>query len=317
MFPRPTRCPNPGCVRHNSAPDDFLRKRGTYIDPKGRRFQRYECKKCGRTFTNNTFKPRSPHRLTDINRPLLGLLCSGVTNRRAALLLDISRATVARRIAWLAGVCRDLHAQAIQKGKLATSRAQFDEMRTHLLSKTRPLTIAIVVREKTGEILSAKVGRIPTSGKISAKGKAIGWTIDDGPQTRAAALMEAKPCIKVRTARRKTGPVRDASRRRQLNRPVITCDSDPSYPREIRNCLGPKVRIKTTLSRGNPGNKQSHDPMFALNHICAKIRADIAVMARDTWATTKNIASLQDRLDIYIAWHNKYEHFGDRGVIAR
>jgi hypothetical protein len=317
MFPRPTFCPNPECAFHDRAPADFLRKRGTYIDPKGRRFQRYECKECGRTFTNNTFKPKSPHRKTDITRPLIGLLCSGVTNRRAALLLDISRATVARRIVWLAGVCRDLHAEAIRKGKLDTSRAQFDEMQTSLLSKTRPLTIALVVREKTGEILSAKVGRIPTSGKISKQGKAIGWTKDDGPQTREAALTEAKPCIKATPAKRRGRPILDRSGKTVMNPPVITSDSKKGYVVEIGNCLGPKVRIAMTLSRGNPGNKRSHDTMFALNHVCAKIRADIAVMARDTWATTKKIGSLQDRLDIYIAWHNKYEYFGERGVIAR
>jgi hypothetical protein len=49
------------------------------------------------------------------------------------------------------------------------------------------------------------------------------------------------------------------------------------------------------------------DPMFSLNHTCAKIRAGVAVMARKTWTTTKSMAKLQDKLDIFIAVHNKYQ----------
>jgi hypothetical protein len=49
------------------------------------------------------------------------------------------------------------------------------------------------------------------------------------------------------------------------------------------------------------------DPMFSLNLTCAKIRASVAVMARKTWATTKSIEKLQDKLDIYLAVHNGYE----------
>jgi len=51
----------------------------------------------------------------------------------------------------------------------------------------------------------------------------------------------------------------------------------------------------------------SFDPMFRLNHTCAKIRAGIAVMARKTWTTTKSLPKLQDKLDIFIAVHNEYD----------
>ena len=50
----------------------------------------------------------------------------------------------------------------------------------------------------------------------------------------------------------------------------------------------------------------NYDPMFSLNHTCAKIRAGVAVMARKTWTTTKSIEKLQDKLDIFIAVHNGY-----------
>ncbi len=54
--------------------------------------------------------------------------------------------------------------------------------------------------------------------------------------------------------------------------------------------------------------KQPFDPLFRLNHTCAKIRADLSRMARRrTWATTKRMWPLQNHLDIYIAYTNGYD----------
>lgn len=53
--------------------------------------------------------------------------------------------------------------------------------------------------------------------------------------------------------------------------------------------------------------KRVFDPLFRLNHTCAKIRADLSRMARRTWATTKRTWALQYHLDLYIAYNNGYD----------
>jgi len=39
---------------------------------------------------------------------------------------------------------------------------------------------------------------------------------------------------------------------------------------------------------------------------CAKMRADIARLRRKTWCISKLAARLQDHLNLYIAWQNRY-----------
>jgi hypothetical protein len=66
---------------------------------------------------------------------------------------------------------------------------QFDKMENFLHSRAKPLTIAIVVRGKKGQVLHG--GRNAAKGRLARKGRAMGWTINDGPTTRAGALQEA------------------------------------------------------------------------------------------------------------------------------
>lgn len=198
MFKPPGRCPDKSCDNHISPRAGFLRKRGTYSGSDGRTVQRYQCKDCGRTFTNRTEAPARLQR------------AEGITMRRAAILLDVSYNTVRRRMSWLAGQARIAHDKAMAANRLRTAHALFDEMDTFMHSRAKNLTIAVIVRAKTGEILAAQTDRI-------------------------ASRMPASPAV-----------------------------------------------------AGGVWKK------------------DIACMARNTWATTKSIKGLQDKLDIYIAWNNRY-----------
>jgi hypothetical protein len=61
-----------------------------------------------------------------------------------------------------------------------------------------------------------------------------------------------------------------------------------------------------TARQNRFGGSADFDPLFKLNHACAKIRADLACMACKTWAMSKKRDKLQDRLDIYVAVNNGY-----------
>ena len=224
-------------------------------------------------------------RRKDLDLAILKLCCSGVTIRRSALLLGTSVNTVRRRMAAVAERTRAAHAEAAADPARLTSEVQFDEMVTFLNTKEQQLTIALAVSAVTGDILSARVGAIRTSGLLAGKGRERDWMANQGPAVRRAALLDAKRFL--------------------LPEEVSTfrCDGATSYPNLIRQIIGPDTVIESTRRiNGDP-----HDPLFRLNHVCAKIRADLACMARDTWTTTKKIECLQDRLDIYIAWNNGYE----------
>lgn len=275
-------CPNPACAFHSPQLEKFFRKRGSFT-PKslGVAQPRYECKGCGKTFSSRTQAPDARQHKPGLNQMLHGMLCSGVTLRRSSQLLQCSYNTVCARARWLADLARAAHAKALVGDTLGTAYIQFDEMQTFEHASAKKLTIALAIRWKTRQILAVKVGRIPSDGPLAAHGRdAYGWTVDEGPQTCLAALKQAALAAK----------------------PAVTVafDGDSSYPALVRKAI-PTADVKTA-----PGVTSGFDPLYRLNHTCAKIRADLACMARKTWATTKCMTRLQDRLDLFVAFHNGY-----------
>lgn len=277
------KCPHCEKARRKRLPP---RKRGSYTTADGTVRQRFECtnRHCGKTFTD-AFEPADRGRRTDVDAMLFKLACSGVTIRRSAKLLDVAVNTVRNRMEALAARARAAHAAAAADPRNHTSTVQFDEMRTFLNSKAQPLSIALAVRRHNGHILSAKVGTMSAVGPLAATGRAMGWIgMNNARATRRLALLEAKGFL------------------RPNETPTFICDGLLAYRGEIRAVIGLDTVVESTVRDGDP-----HDPLFRLNHVCAKIRADLACMARDTWTTTKKVECLQDRLDIYVAWNNKYE----------
>lgn len=283
MYERPTHCPNRACSNHLLPGADFFRKRG-YFTPKcrGHAQARYECKTCHKTFSNRTQAADAGQHRPDLNKTLAGLLCSGVTMRRAAELTRCAYNTVCARARWLAEQARQAHVKALEGDELKTAYILFDEMQTFEHASPKKLTIALAVRFKTRQILSVKVGKIPSDGHLAAYGRdKYGWTENEGPSTCLAALeqaaLAAKPMVTVAT------------------------DGDTSYAGLVATAM-PTAALASAVA-----TKSGLDPLFRLNHTCARIRADLACMARKTWTTTKRIARLQDRLDLFVAFHNGYK----------
>jgi len=129
-------------------------------------------------------------------------------------------------------------------------------MQTFEHAAAKALTIALAVRHKTGQILSIKVGRIPSNGHLAELGQTnYGWTVNESPSTCLAALKQAALVAKPDVT-------------------VIT-DGATSYPRLVAKAM-PAAEIKRAIMA------DGFDPLFTLNHICAKIRSDVANMTRRT-----------------------------------
>jgi hypothetical protein len=281
----PKYCPNDKCIYRESPQEGFFRRRGTYSTKRqeGAPIRRYECKGCGRVFSQQSLSPERDQKRPDINDTLAKLLCEGVTMRGCGRVLNVSYDTIKARCAWLAEQARAAHDSTLKGGKLNTGWMQFDEMVTFVHARSKAVTIPMVVRGKTGEILSMKVGRIPSNGHLAAKGKSkYGWTVNESPEACRKALSEAAVAAK------------DVC--------TVTCDKATSYPKLITSAIPHAIVDASKRSKATG----AYDPMFRINHTCAKIRASVAVMARKTWTTTKSLPKLQDKLDIFIAVHNGY-----------
>jgi hypothetical protein len=86
-------------------------------------------------------------------------------------------------------------------------------------------------------------------------------------------------------------------------------DENPHYPRYLLRHY-PHAQHKTT--KGGRGavtgqgelKKLRFDPLFALNHTCAMLRANLNRLFRRSWCLSKTKQGLIDHLSIYVTYHN-------------
>ncbi len=89
----------------------------------------------------------------------------------------------------------------------------------------------------------------------------------------------------------------------------IRSDQNPHYPKVVKEYFPKATHVTYKGQRGaitgqGELKKVGFDPLFSLNHTCAKLRADINRLVRRTWCTTKKPERLQAHLNLYAIYHN-------------
>lgn len=280
-------CPNFFCALPESVILDgtFRRKEDSKI------IQRYRCKNCLIRFSSATFSDAYRQKRRRINLRLLNMLASGVSMRRAALLLGINRRTVERKLPFLAIRSRKLNQKLLSSLKGRVHSIQIDDLITKENSKLKPLSVSIAVDEDRRVILGLEVSRIPAFGHL------------------------AKPAIMKYGFRK--DELNDGLKRlfEQITSIVseevsIKSDEHQRYPSFISAYL-PRARHLTFKSEracvaGQGELKKVHfDPLFMVNHTCALLRANVNRLFRRTWCSTKDPVRLKDHLDIFTYFHNR------------
>ena len=127
----------------SGAPSQVVRQGWYRRQHDGRRIQRFLCRICKKSFSSLTHKPVWRLQKPYVNQELTFLLCSGLSQRRAARHLRIDPKTVARRLVTL--------------GELARK------------ANLKPVSIPRLVEEKTREIIALRVYSMPAKGILAAK----------------------------------------------------------------------------------------------------------------------------------------------------
>lgn len=218
------------------------------------------------------------------------MLCSGVSQRRTAKLLKLTRKTVAKKFLFLAQRAKLLNAKNFASLNPVT-RLQFDDLETIHHTKCKPLSVTLAVEQATRRILGFRVSQMPAKGhlaKISLK--KYGLRRDFRPQARAELFRELAPKV--------------------LPTALIESDQNPHYPFDLKRFF-PQATHKAFLAhRGAVAGqgelkKIRFDPLFSLNHTFAMLRANINRLFRKTWCTTKDPRRLTDHIELYVYYHNE------------
>ena len=284
-FERPSMCPF--CQN----PASKVVKSGFFYSRSHRSpaVQRYRCLDCRRRFSRQTGSVTCGEKKPQLTLPVMRLLAIGVSQRECARSLQVHRTTVARKMIRLGRQARSLLlADAARCHE--TEAVYFDEMETFEHTKCKPVSIALAVTHKRF-IVSVEAASMPAKGKLAAVArKRYGHRQDDRPQAVDQVLATvAKDCPRATELR---------------------SDQCPRYPRAVRRQLPKLVHQRFKGRRGcvvGQGELKAggHDPLFALNHTCAKFRDHLKRLTRRTWCTTKRIDRLQLLLNLYAWCHNQ------------
>ncbi len=292
------KCPTKQCSSNenskNRNPETrlILRNGSFYRKSDSRWINRFYCRSCETYFSSATGNDTYYQKKRRVNAPLLELLCSGVSQRRAAILLGVNRKTVVRRMKFLAARAR------LEQGKFLKTftenpleSVQFDDLETSEHSKCKPLSVVLAVEPKHRKILGFEVSQMPAKGLLAHTARRkYGPRPDERGVGWEKILSDLEPIVK-----------KDA---------CWTSDENPHYPRYLKQNFPHANHIQVKGRRGciagqGELKKIGYDPLFSLNHTCAMLRANLNRLFRRTWCTTKKRESLTDHLAIYVNYHNQ------------
>ena len=256
----------------------------------GRRLKRYRCRNCKGTFSEATFQLCYRQKKRRLNPRARELLVSGVSQRRAAVLLRVSRLTVVRKFRFLAANAR-IENQKDFEAIESLEDFQFDELETFEHTKCKPLSVIVAVDRKTRLVLGYRVASMPAKGPLAALArKKYGYRPDNRRKARQELFQSLAP---------KVAPGA-----------LIQSDQNPHYPKDVKKWFPEAIHKTCKGKRGcvtgqGELKKVGFDPLFALNHTLAMFRANMNRLFRKTWCTTKTPQGLIDHIDLYIQHHNR------------
>lgn len=284
----PKYCPK--CYDIEKLRPAFVRAGSYYRTSDRKTLRRWRCSRCRFTISAATFDPAVRQKKRHKNGMLRVLLSSGVSMRRASLILKVHRKTVERKLLYLGIIAEfKLWRGNFKKGKARV--IEFDDLETFEHTKFKPLSITLAVESKTRRILGLEVSRMGAKGILAKPGRQkYGHRRNERGRGRRKLFKKLQFLVE-----------EDA---------VIKSDSNPYYPSDVRSFF-PRAKHYRVIGKRGAVTGQGElkrtvfDPIFSLNHTCAMLRANVNRLFRQTWCTTKKPENLYAHLMIYADFHNE------------
>ena len=288
-------CPNINCKLSSPLSpktSNIVRKGFFFRSSDSRWLRRYFCNACLKTFSRAGLSATRYQKVRRFTPLLDQLINSGVSQRRSARILKVDRKTVVRRLRFLAAQARaeqEEDRQALQS--IPLQAIEFDDLETSEHTKCKPLSVSLAVEPKSRKILGFQVSQMPAKGRLSKISvRKYGFRKDERKKGWNKLLSNLKPILAPNV--------------------TITTDENPHYTARIKAHFPRCTHVQIPGGRGASTGQgelrdKRFDPMFALNHTCAMLRANMNRLFRKTWCTTKTRQGLIDHLSLYVRYHNQ------------
>ena len=255
-----------------------------------RRIQKYRCKGCRKYFSNSHGSLFYRHKKRRLHWKIRDLMVAGVSERRMAKILGISRTTVVRKIRLLDQIVSKDNFVDLAQGPMV-SKFQFDDLETIEHTKLKPLSVTMAVEKTSRRILGFEVSQMPAKGLLAKRSiKKYGYRKDMRARGRDLLF--------------------EAIKEKVLPTATIESDESPHNPKSVKRWFPKATHLTTPGRRGcvvgqGELKAEGFDPLFSLNHTFAMLRANINRLFRRTWCTTKLPSRLAAHIRIYLHYHNR------------
>jgi len=281
----------PHCQTKNR---EHFTKDGNYFrKDDSKTIQRYRCKRCKKRFSLATFSSAIYQKKRRYNFTILKLYCSGVSLRRIALILNLNKNTIPNKVVFLSQLAKAENQKFLQKLQFCkVSHLQFDDLITSEHTKCKPLSVSTATDAKRRFILGVKVSQIPAFGHLAKFSQnKYGRRKSHHKQGLKDLFEQIKESVEPSA--------------------LIRSDEHHNYPEFTKNYFPKAIHERFKGGRGSVAGqgelkKLRYDPLFAINHTCAILRANINRLIRKTWCTTKDPIMLQNHLELFMYFHNTY-----------
>jgi transposase-like protein len=264
-------------------------RHGSFFSKHSGPIPRWKCVQCKKTFSLATHSLCFKQHRRDMNFVIFRDLTSGISQNRLAINLGLNRKTIVRKFLFLGTLAKMLFEEGnAQLPKV--KEIEFDDLESFEHTKCKPLSVTLAVEFRTRRILGFQVSQMPAKGLLAAiSRKKYGLRPDHRSMGREKLFTQIKDLL---TPNAK-----------------IKSDQNPHYPRDVKNhfpdCAHETLKGRRGCVTGQGELKRGgFDPLFSLNHTCAKMRSDINRLIRRTWRTTKKPKRLELHIAMFTLRHN-------------
>ena len=293
----PPFCPNPECPYHKGDKRLWRYVRhGTFTSGRGRRVHnRYKCLRCGRSFSDRTFRASYWLKRADLLIPTARRLVACAGYRQIAREFEVSPQTVARHAARLGQHALLFH-ETLRRRHPVNEPLALDSFVSFAYSQYFPTHYHVVAGRQSHYFYGFMESERRRGGTMTTT------------QKRRREELEHKLGRPDPRANEKAVTALLRLLLDDAQSIDLASDQDHDYSRAIRH-LGVRVRHHTVSSRAA---RTARNPLFSINLLDLLIRHSSANHKRETIAFSKSRAGAIHRLWLFLAWRNYVKVFSEK-----
>lgn len=297
-MPVPLRCRRRSCPYHRSPPPGWCSLYGSYFTHAHGWVQRYRCRHCGATASDQT---ESMHYFAKRRLPLLALwhsLLEGASLRECARRYHITPPTIQTALLRLGRQAMAAHLQLLSSLK-PRSALVYDGLRSCVTSQDYPCDITTVV-EPEGEMILTMTHTVTRRGGTMTEAQKQRVEAKEKVWSPAAGTMSADLSAVYKELWDYLRPCGDLPA-------VLDSDEQPLYASLLAENLVARhwMSCRLLVHRRTPGSapRTIENPLFAVNYVDRLLRHRLREHTRESIAIGRQ-ASLQ----MHRAWIFAYDH---------